>query len=109
MTKTKTATPAKKSPSLRTLRRKFLAEQKVENAEPLNSNEYNDLYNKMEALEASNLVLIQASQALDELRGELIEAELALAEAETELRAAREQNQTALREVAPLLNRLPTV
>ena len=46
--------------------------------------------------------------ALDR-RFDLIEAETALKDAEDNLRAVRENHQAAMREVAPLLNRLPTV
>ena len=108
MTKTKTAS-AKKSPSLRTLRRKFLAEQKIVPSDPLRPDEYEELQGKMGRLATLNDSLIKYSQDVDERRVELLAAEAALHQAEADLRALKEEHQTAMREAAPLLNRLPTV
>lgn len=76
---------------------------------PLQTAEYDELYKKMECVEELNLALIEASQAVDERRAELLEAEAALKMDEDALRSVRDAHQTALREVAPLLKRLPTV
>jgi|GEM_PF-2826353 len=109
----KTTAPAKKTakkePSLRTLRRRFLAEQKTVNLDPLRPDEYTELHAKMERLQESNHELLIASLGVDQCRTDLIETELALQEAEDHLRGVKEEHQTAMREIAPLLNRLPSV
>ena len=76
---------------------------------PLRDDEYIDLSTKMERLDAANHTLIAASQDVDQRRSELLEAETTLKDSEANLRAVKEEHQVAMREIAPLLNRLPTV
>jgi uncharacterized protein (DUF3084 family) len=110
----KTTKAPKKAPSSRTLRRQFLAAQKVaqttsEPLPPLRDQDYIDLRQKLNYLDSSTGALVSASEEVDKCRAELIAAETALKQAEEELRAVKEEHQAALRDIAPLLNRLPTV
>lgn len=110
----KTKTASRKALSARTLRRQFLAAQKVaaintESLPPLKEQEYIDLKQKLCALDVSNHTLVSASEEVDNCRAELLAAEMALKQAEEELRAVKEEHQAGLRDIAPLLNRLPTV
>ncbi|MHB1079797.1 MAG: hypothetical protein ACYC67_10355 [Prosthecobacter sp.] len=69
---------------------------------PLRNDEYAALAEKSERANTLHLQVIDTSQAVDEMRAEL-------AKEEAHLRELRAEHQTALREVAPLLHRLPTV
>ena len=107
-------TAPRKTSSARTLRRQFLAAQKVaptntESLPPLKEQEYIDLKQKLGLMDASHHVLVEASEEVDKCRAELVAAEMALKQAEEELRAVKEEHQAGLRDIAPLLNRLPTV
>ena len=110
----KTPKTAKKAPSARTVRRRVLAALKLaptntEALPPLKEQEYIDLKQKLELMDASHHVLVEASEEVDKCRAELVAAEMALKQAEEELRAVKEEHQAGLRDIAPLLNRLPTV
>lgn len=104
--------PAKsksKTPSLRTLRRRFLAEQKVVNdapAQPLCHNERCTLLDLIDEAHASNRLLVEDSRDLDEARDAFAIAKTNLEIAEADLANERATNQRLHAEMAPLFHRL---
>lgn len=103
MTKTKTKTAStKKSPSLRTLCRQFLAALKPTANAPLSPEEFKKLHDLVEQATKSNHDLIGCGEFVNKIR-------CALSAAEADLITSRTDNQKLHAEIAPLLNRLPTV
>lgn len=93
-----------KSPSLRTLRRQFLAAQKVEpvSDQPLSPEELENARNLIHEAHKSNILLVDAG-------AELQAARAAVQQAKANLTEARNTNSRIHAELAPLLKRLPTV
>lgn len=93
---------AQKSPSVRTLRRRFLSEQKPTIGAPLTPEELKKLRELTDAAAKSNLMLIEAGERVLHIR-------CALSGAEADYSTVRASNQKLHAEIAPLLHRLPTV
>jgi len=102
--------PAKsKTPSLRTLRRRFLAEQKPVKdapAEPLSHNERCELLNHIDDACSSNRRLVENSKDLEDARHAFAIAKTNLEIAEADLAQERVSNQQIHAAMAPLFHRL---
>lgn len=103
------AKPKSKTPSLRTLRRRFLAKQKPVKeapAQPLCHNERCTLLDLIDDAHASNRRLVEDSRELDEARDAFAIAKTNLEIAEADLANERATNQRLHAEMAPLFHRL---
>lgn len=105
-----TAKPKSKAPSQRSLRRKFLAEQKPTAQAPLqrlSDEESTRLYDLIDDANESNHRLLRHASSLDAARDALDQAKKNVEEAEATLAATRAENQRIHAEMAPLFHRLP--
>lgn len=92
-------TAPRKAPSVSTLRRRFLAEQKVTDEGPLSGEEIKRLHELTEAASKSNHRLIDAGERLNNIR-------CAQCAAEMEFADTLKENHAIHGEIAPLLHRL---
>ncbi len=89
-------------------RRKFLAAQKVEPAEPLDSSERAELFDLIDAAYQSNHRLLANSRELEETRTAFDLAKKNLEIAEADMANERAENQRIQTRMAPLFHRLTT-
>lgn len=98
-----------KTPSLRTLRRRFLAEQKpVKDASQgkLSADERSKLFDLIDDAQSSNHRLLADSADLEEARAAFDVAKRNVEIAEADLANTRAENQRIHAEMAPLFHRL---